>query len=784
MKRSCLFAAVLLIPFAWGRLAAAEDGTAAEKKSAGEKPPVERPAAPKPVEEKLSTEKPAEKPAEKPSAEKPKRRKNERSVADIAAAVKPSLVKVIQEGRQGQDGLGSGFVLSDDGLIATNRHVIGEARRITVEMSDGSKEEVSEVFATDAKMDLAILRIGKKGLKPLALGDSAGLRQGEPIVAMGNPVGLAFSVVEGVISEPKRDIEGVEMIQVAVPIEHGNSGGPLLDRQGRVLGLLTMKSALTNNVGFAMPVNALKTLLEKPNPVPMSRWLTIGVLNPRVWKPLMGAQWSQRAGVLQVEQPGDGFGGRAVCLWMAEKPPEEFEMEVTVRLDDEAGAAGLAFCWDGERHYGFYPTGGKLRLTRFDGPDVFTWKILADAASDAYRAGDWNTLRVRVGKERIQCSVNGREVFDFADGEFRGGRAGVCKFRTTKAGYKGFRFAKELAEKPVDPKLVESLQKSMDSFVEGRTGRDGTVDSLLKNPDAAKRVLAERRKAAEQSAASLRELERDLHRSAVARELAQQLSKPDDKADLLRCALLISRHDNPDLDVESYARSFSQMVDDLKGDAELAKGTGAAVKRIAAYLFEQGGFHGSRHDFDSRSNSYINEVLDDREGLPITLSVIFIEMASRLGVKNVAGIPLPTRFMVGWREKAEGEFGLLDVFDGGKPLTMEEGKAMVSGGAPVPEESTRPATKREIVVRMIRNLLGRAVASDKAAKDAPPYFNLLLAVDPDAFRERLTRARMREVSGDRAGAAEDIGWLIEHPPKEFDEEQRDALAEWLGRLKR
>src|SRR6187455_2819811 len=73
----------------------------------------------------------------------------EKSVADIAQEVKPSLVKIIQVGRQGMDGLGSGFVLREDGLIATNRHVIGEARRIKVETSDGKVEEAIEVFASD-----------------------------------------------------------------------------------------------------------------------------------------------------------------------------------------------------------------------------------------------------------------------------------------------------------------------------------------------------------------------------------------------------------------------------------------------------------------------------------------------------------------------------------------------------------------------------------------------------------------------------------------------------------
>ena len=708
----------------------------------------------------------------------------DKSVADIAAAVKPSLVKVIQVGRQGVGGLGSGFVVREDGLIATNRHVIGDARRIKVETSDGKVEEVTEVFATDVHLDLAILRIARKDLKPLPLGDSDKMRQGERIVAMGNPEGLTHSVVEGVISEPRRDIDGLPMIQVAVPIERGNSGGPLLDRQGTVLGLLTMKSLRTENLGFATPVNELKKLLAKPNPVPMSRWLTIGVLNPRVWKPLMGAQWSQRAGVVSVEQPGDGFGGRSLCLWMAEKPAAQFEAEVTVRLDDEAGAAGLAFCADGgERHYGFYPTGGKLRLTRFDGADVFTWKILADVANDAYRPGEWNALRVHVDGERIKCFVNGRQVFDQEDHELRGGHVGLCKFRGTQATYKGFRLGGELAEKPIDPALTKGVRKSMDGFLSGKTDRGKAMDSLLKDPALSRSVLTERRKTLEQNAASLRDLESDLHRGAVARELAQQLSGPDEKADLLRCALLISRHDNPDLEIEAYERGFAQMVDELKDDAEIKKGTLPAVRRLTSFLFEQNGFHGSRHDYGSRSNSYLNEVLDDREGLPITLSIIYVELASRLGVKNVSGIPLPTRFMVGYREKSEGEFSLLDVFDGGKRLTMDEAKVLVAGAAPVPDETTRPATKKEVIVRLVRNLVASAMASANPAKEAAPYINLLLTIDPEAFRERFTRARMREVSGDTVGAAEDVGWLLEHPPEGLDEPQHEALGSWLERLR-
>ena len=210
-------------------------------------------------------------------------------------------------------GLGSGFVISADGLIATNLHVIGEARPIFVQTADGKKHPVTEIHATDRVMDLAILKIAATNLQPLLLGDSTTLEQGEDIVALGNPEGLTFSVVRGVVSG-RRDIDGKPMIQLAIPIEPGNSGGPMLDRFGRVHGILTMKSLVTRNLGFAVEINALKPLLKQPNPIPLSRWLTIGTLDSREWQTLFGANWRQRAGRIQVEGMGDGFGGRSLAL--------------------------------------------------------------------------------------------------------------------------------------------------------------------------------------------------------------------------------------------------------------------------------------------------------------------------------------------------------------------------------------------------------------------------------------------------------------------------------------
>src|SRR5437660_3913173 len=169
------------------------------------------------------------------------------SVEKVAAAARQAVVVITYTGREGKrEGLGTGFVVGADGLIATNLHVLGEARPITVQLADGARHDVTAIHAFDRSLDLALIRIDAKGLTALELGDSDKLKQGQPVVAMGNPQGLTHSVVAGIVSGTP-EINGRPMIQLAIPIEPGNSGGPLLDLKGRVQGIITMK-ALTANL--------------------------------------------------------------------------------------------------------------------------------------------------------------------------------------------------------------------------------------------------------------------------------------------------------------------------------------------------------------------------------------------------------------------------------------------------------------------------------------------------------------------------------------------------------
>ena len=376
----------------------------------------------------------------------------DRTTAGLVAELKPSIVVITCIGRDGkQEGLGTGFVVGEDGLIATNFHVIGEGRPISVQFADGTKRDVVEVRASDRQLDLAVVKIDQKGLKPLVLGDATKAEDGQSVVAIGNPRGLKHSVVEGILSG-HREIDGRAMLQLAMPIEQGNSGGPLVDRDGKVLGIITLKSLVTDNLGFAISVNSLKPLLEKPNPVPMSRWLTIGQLNPRDWTPLFGARWRQRAGRIAVEGLGSGIGGRSVCLSKQAVPEKPFEVSVNVKFSPESGAAGLVFHSDGnEKHYGFYPSNGGFRLSRFDGSDVFQWKVLSEVRSEAYKPNDWNEIRVRVEKGRIVCFVNGTQIIESDDDGLTSGQVGLAKFRNTEAEFRGFRIGTELGTQPATP---------------------------------------------------------------------------------------------------------------------------------------------------------------------------------------------------------------------------------------------------------------------------------------------------------------------------------------------
>ncbi len=661
------------------------------------------------------------------------------NVSTLADRVKKSVVVITFSDRDGKpQGIGSGFIIREDGLIATNLHVIGEARPIQVRTIDGKTYPVESIYANERSQDLAIVKISATGLTALELGDSDTLVQGQPVVAVGNPQGLEHSVVAGVVSGLRKDIEGMSMIQLAIPIEPGNSGGPLVDLSGRVHGLLTMKSLVTDNLGYAVTINTLKPLLAEPNPITMSKWLTIGTLNPRRWIVPGDVYWTQRAGRIRVSGQGAGFGGRSLCLSTAEVPAIPFEVGVSVKLDQDDGAAGVVLFQSEDTHYGFYPSSGKLRFARFDGATVYEWNVLWEEARPEYREKDWNHLKVRVEADRIQCFCNGVLVHEDFDMRYRSGKVGLCKFRHTSAEFRQFEVGTQIASHAPTTELRAEADAQVGQLSPQRPPSTQQITPLIEKSEALHAALEAKAVELEQTAKRLRQLSKDVHAARHRKQLVETLSVPEDQVDLARAALLIAAIDNPEFNVEDSL----QTLDDLAKDFEksLPAGITPADKLTAfhRFLFEEQGFHGSRVNYYNPSNSYLNETIDDREGLPITLSVVYMTLGRRVGLK-VEGVGLPGHFVV--RAVPEmGEPVLIDPFERGKTLSLDDAKSLVSETGRTWDDSALAAqTARQIVVRILRNLLN--LANESQDPDAAlRYVETILALDPESLSDQLLKA--------------------------------------------
>ncbi|MEM8572044.1 MAG: Do family serine endopeptidase [Pseudomonadota bacterium] len=175
-----------------------------------------------------------------------------------------------RRGPQQRDGvsLGSGFVLEEDGYIVTNDHVVDDASSVRVRFHDDTEFD-AEVIGTDPQTDLALLKIEASNLPYLELGDSEAMRVGEDVIAVGNPFGLGGTVTRGIVSAVSRDINAgpyVDFIQTDAAINRGNSGGPLLNLEGEVIGVnsaIYSPSGGSVGVGFAVPSNTVEYVMAE-----------------------------------------------------------------------------------------------------------------------------------------------------------------------------------------------------------------------------------------------------------------------------------------------------------------------------------------------------------------------------------------------------------------------------------------------------------------------------------------------------------------------------------------
>jgi S1-C subfamily serine protease len=187
-------------------------------------------------------------------------------VSPAVVSIQATKINKARPQRRFETVVGSGVIIERDGQILTNAHVVDGAASLSVTLDSGSKA-IAKVMGLDPVLDLALIRVEAGGPLPTArLGDSAGVKVGDEVVAIGNPIGLDQTMTRGIVSGLNRTLPGISdepMIQTDAPINPGNSGGPLVDRCGQVIGLNTLISEDAQSIAFAVPINAAKTILRE-----------------------------------------------------------------------------------------------------------------------------------------------------------------------------------------------------------------------------------------------------------------------------------------------------------------------------------------------------------------------------------------------------------------------------------------------------------------------------------------------------------------------------------------
>ena len=266
----------------------------------------------------------------------------------------------------------------------------------------------------------------------------------------------------------------------------------------------------------------------------------------------------------------------------------------------------------------------------------------------------------------------------------------------------------------------------------------------------------------------------------IAVQFAKVGASADDEIELARAALLIAATEYPQLDIDA---EFA-VLDSLAAGASRRLGEGRdplfCVNALSDYLFDELGIHGNQEDYYDPRNSFLNEVLSRRLGIPISLSLLYIEVGKRLEVP-LMGVGMPGHFMVRHRE-VEDLF--IDPFHGGLLLSEEECSQRLSQvtGAIVPWDSRylAPVANREFIARMLRNLKGIYMAQGDSSR-ALSMIDWLLALQPQAVYERRDRGLVHYELGHYPQALDDLQGYLDSTPDSSGSEQ---LRELVGQLRR
>ncbi|MEL0099071.1 MAG: transglutaminase-like domain-containing protein [Opitutae bacterium] len=286
-------------------------------------------------------------------------------------------------------------------------------------------------------------------------------------------------------------------------------------------------------------------------------------------------------------------------------------------------------------------------------------------------------------------------------------------------------------------------------------------------------------------AVELRNASDRLHQSAekvriaqILNQLVALLHQQENHEDsiLLKSALLVARLDNPDFHPAHYLKRVDRMAERIAQNIPPSATQREKLDILIDQMFREYGYHGSTLDFHHRANSYVNEVIDDREGLPITLSLLFLELGNRIDLP-LFGLATPGHFLALYREPGQGieESVLIDAF-GGQTISRQQANELTN--FELTDEDLLPATEIQIISRILRNLL-KSAEWDRDSLASLRYLEALVAINPQDQYLRTLRAMTLYGEGMFAEALSEINYLIEQDP---DNASKGALLEIRRRL--
>ncbi|MBI1353114.1 MAG: tetratricopeptide repeat protein [Acidobacteria bacterium] len=267
----------------------------------------------------------------------------------------------------------------------------------------------------------------------------------------------------------------------------------------------------------------------------------------------------------------------------------------------------------------------------------------------------------------------------------------------------------------------------------------------------------------------------------VADQIRELFDRPDAEVDLGRAAATLARLEYPDADIEACMRRIDAYAGKVGARLDKGRPRETAVSAINKLLFEELGFRGNREDYYDPRNSFLNDVLERRTGIPISLSVLYLEIAKRLELP-IYGVGLPSHFVVKYDDRSRLFF--VDPYHEGRVLNQQGCRELVKTlhGRPVDLHDLHFAAveNRSIVLRMLNNL--RAIyLSARRHRLALEVLDTILALEPDSAEEIKQRAWVRYELGERGSALRDLERYVDLRPNGADAEQ---VQDWMNKLRR